>query len=96
MQPLVIRFVCPDKDSFHEGIEYTSYLLIPGYEFYRKTKEHGGYEYTYWMKPNPEAFIFVDEPEESWETAINSMVVDAEFIKYPHVCSSCRKRGIKS
>jgi hypothetical protein len=89
-RPIIIRFVCPNLDGFHVS-EYTAYLLIPGWQL----KTLHNHEYTHEVTPNPNAFIFIDEPTEAWETAINGMFHDADFIKSPHTCGSCKRKGIK-
>lgn len=95
MGQLVIRFVCPNQDNFHGSGEYTTYILIPGYEIHAVVDKEK-LDYSYRLVKNPKSFILRDEPDEAWECAIIGAFPDADTIKYPHVCSGCKAKGIKS
>jgi hypothetical protein len=100
LQPLVILFICPNQDFLHgQGDEYTTYLLIPGHKLSRIQKmDEDGYTgtWSFRMSRDEEAFILIDDPSEAWQTAVIGSLTDCQVLKYPHVCMSCRRKGIRS
>jgi hypothetical protein len=93
-KPIVIRFVCPDQDFFHRGKEYVAYILIPGWEVQLRVNDQK-LEYSRRLVENPKSFILIDEPTIAEETAYVGCFPDADIVNYPHVCLSCKHKGIK-
>lgn len=95
MGQLIIRFVCPNQDNFHGTIEYTAYLLVPGWEIQVKVNDQK-LDYSYRIVANPKSFILRDDPDEAWEASIVGAFPEADIIKYSFLCRECRAKGVKS